>query len=171
MKTYVLERSQVIRRPRREVFAFFADAFNLELITPEFLHFRILTPFPIQMAPGTTIEYELRLFGVPLRWSTLIEKWTPGASFVDVQMRGPYRFWRHLHSFADERDGSVRVSDRVEYQMPFGFLGRLAHALIVRKLLEKIFDYRARTTKQLLDESVQSLGLMMWQRELFDERF
>lgn len=150
MQTYILERTQVIERPRGETFAFFGDAFNLERITPPFLHFRILNAPPIEMAEGTLLDYRLGLFGIPFYWKTLIEKWSPEESFVDVQLKGPYVLWRHTHTFEELTHTSTLVRDRVEYQIPFGPFGRIAHTLFVKKTLKKIFDYRARIIAQLL---------------------
>jgi hypothetical protein len=152
MARHLLERSQVVPRPRAEVFAFFADAHNLERITPAFLRFRILTPPPITMRPGAVIDYRLSLFGLPFRWRTEIEAFEPGVRFVDVQRRGPYRLWRHAHGFEDA-PGGTRVSDRVEYQLPLGPLGELAHAVAVRRQLRAIFDHRARVMADLLGVS------------------
>jgi hypothetical protein len=102
---HVLERSQLVPAARAEVFAFFADAFNLEAITPQFLRFRVTTPAPIPMAPGALIDYRLSLYGVGFRWRTRIEVWEPGVRFVDVQLSGPYRLWRHTHTFEDAPGG------------------------------------------------------------------
>lgn len=149
MTTHVLERIQLVPRPRAEVFAFFADAHNLERITPGFLRFRIVTPDPIAMHAGTRIDYRLSLFGVPFGWRTLIEVYEPGRRFVDVQLAGPYRRWRHLHAFEDA-PGGTRMLDRVEYELPLGPLGDLAHALVVRRQLRTIFDHRRRVIDALL---------------------
>ena len=138
MKTYVLEHHQEIKRPRSETFAFFADAFNLELITPGFLRFRILTPRPVSMRVGTLLEYQLSLFGLPFRWKTLIESWSPDDSFVDVQLEGPYLLWRHTHSFEETSRDCTLVRDHVEYRLPLGAAGRLANGLFVAKVLERI---------------------------------
>jgi ligand-binding SRPBCC domain-containing protein len=140
-RNYRLERTQTIPKPKSEVFAFFADPFNLERITPSFLSFRILTPGPIAMEPGTIIDYELRLYGVRMRWQTRIETVEPGFSFTDVQAKGPYRRWHHRHEFA-EVPGGTEIRDIVDYQLPFGPLGAIAHALFVRRSLARIFDYR-----------------------------
>ncbi len=150
MKIRLLERTQIIPRSRSEVFAFFSDAFNLERITPPFLRFRILTPPPIKMAAGTVIEYRLRLFGTPIFWRTLIESWRPEESFVDSQTKGPYSLWRHTHLFEEISPGQTLMRDTVEYALPFGLAGRLAHSLFVRRWLDEIFDYRARMTSWLL---------------------
>jgi ligand-binding SRPBCC domain-containing protein len=145
-----LERVQVIERPLEEVFAFFSDAENLETITPAFLHFRITSPRPIVLAPGALLDYELRLFGVPFRWRTRIETFEPPHRFTDVQLRGPYRRWHHTHSFRRVATGT-EMTDVVEYQLPLGPLGALAHALLVRRSLRRIFDYRR-------DRIVERLG-------------
>lgn len=150
MKTYTLERSQLIPRSRNEVFVFFSDAFNLERITPPFLRFRILTTPPISMEAGTFIEYRITLFGIPINWETLIERWTPESSFVDIQTRGPYALWRHTHSFEEKVPGLVLMRDHVEYGIPFGAIGRIAHALFIKRWLREIFDYRAAMTLRLL---------------------
>jgi ligand-binding SRPBCC domain-containing protein len=144
-----LVRRQFIARPVDEVFAFFAEAGNLEAITPAFLHFRITTPTPIEMAPGTLIDYRLRLFGCPFSWRTRIETFEPTRRFTDVQLRGPYRRWHHLHEFS-EVDGGTMMVDCVEYELPLGPLGGLAHALFVRRTLERIFDYRRDRVEKLL---------------------
>ncbi len=144
-----LLREQVIRRPLPEVFAFFADAANLQAITPEFLDFRIVTPLPIAMREGELIDYRLRLCGVPFSWRTRIETWEPGAHFTDRQVRGPYVLWHHQHEF-HETDGGTRMIDTVDYQLPFGPLGHATHAVFVRAALARIFDHRARRIEELL---------------------
>jgi ligand-binding SRPBCC domain-containing protein len=137
-----LERRQFVPRPRREVFAFFSDAANLEALTPTYMKFHILTPRPIVMRQGTLIDYELKLFGIRFHWRTLIEQFEPETRFVDVQLKGPYRRWHHEHAF-QEASGGTWVIDRVDYEMPLGPLGRIAHMLSVRRSLKQIFDFRA----------------------------
>jgi ligand-binding SRPBCC domain-containing protein len=128
-----------LARPRPEVFAFFADASNLEALTPPLLRFRILTPQPIEMRPGALIEYKLSLRGLPVRWKTEITAWEPPHRFVDEQRRGPYRLWVHEHTFEDAPGGGTFVLDRVRYQVPFG---RLANWLLVERDVRKIFTWR-----------------------------
>jgi ligand-binding SRPBCC domain-containing protein len=136
-----LEREQILPLPPEEAFAFFADALQLEAITPPWLHFRVLTPAPIEMRAGTEIEYRLRLHGVPVRWLTRIEVWEPGRRFVDLQLRGPYSVWHHTHSFTPHPDGTS-MRDLVRYALPLGALGRVAGGAFVRRDLERIFDFR-----------------------------
>lgn len=150
MYTYVLEREQIVPRSRREVFAFFCDATNLERITPPFLRFRVLTPAPIQMNEGTLLEYGLSLYGIPFKWRTLIETWRPEEKFVDTQLSGPYALWHHTHTFTEIAPRQTLMRDRVLYRLPWGILGRMAHWLFVGRALREIFDYRIKTTTALL---------------------
>jgi ligand-binding SRPBCC domain-containing protein len=141
----VLERGLWLPWPPVEAFPFFADARNLERITPPWLHFSVLTPDPIAMGEGTLIDYRLRLHGVPLRWRTRITVWDPPRRFVDEQVRGPYRLWRHEHRF-DPDGGGTRARDRVEYAARGG---ALAAALLVRRDLDRIFDYRRAALEEI----------------------
>ena len=149
-KQHTLRRSTWIGRPLPEVFAFFADAANLERLTPASLGFHILTPAPIEMGPGTRIDYRLTLSGVPVRWRTLITVWEPGSCFVDEQERGPYALWRHLHAFEAEA-GGTRMRDEVTYALPLGWLGEAAHHLWVKRQLAHIFDYRERVIARVFE--------------------
>jgi ligand-binding SRPBCC domain-containing protein len=127
-----------VPRPREEVFAFFADAANLDAITPPWLSFHTVTPAPITMGVGTVIDHRLRIRGIPVRWRSRITVWDPPRRFVDEQVRGPYRLWRHEHEF-EEQEGGTLVRDRVQYAVVFDFL---VHELLVRREVEKIFNYR-----------------------------
>jgi len=126
--------------PREEVFPFFADAFNLERVTPPHLRFKILSTAPIRLEAGAQIRYRLSLYRVPFPWTSLISVWDPPFRFVDQQIRGPYRRWTHSHEFYDE-NGATLIRDHVEYELPLRPFGELAYPLI-RHELEGIFRFR-----------------------------
>lgn len=138
MAQYRLNTRLFVARPLAETFAFFADAANLQVLTPPWLNFRIRTPQPIEMRSGTLIDYLIVVRGLPVPWRTLISDWTPPARFVDEQLWGPYWRWHHTHTFA-EADGGTLVEDTVSYS-PIG--GSLMHGLMVRRDLERIFTFR-----------------------------
>ena len=138
MKTFFYKDEIVLPVPIDEVFGFFAEARNLEKLTPPWLRFEVLTEGPITMAPGILIDYRIHWRGIPLRWRTEIEVWEPPHRFVDRQIRGPYRLWRHEHLFIDRGNGTS-IIDRVEYA-PFG--GALAQRLVVARDVKRIFAYR-----------------------------
>ncbi len=140
-----LEATLVLPRSRESVFPFFADAANLETITPPWLRFRILTPHPIEMRRGALIEYRLHLYGIPMRWLTEITAWEPPCRFVDEQRRGPYRKWIHEHTFT-ERDRGCEVIDFVKYAVPGG---ALIDRLFVGRSVRQIFDYRTRKLAEI----------------------
>ena len=146
---HLLTTSMSVLLPREEVFAFFADAANLEPITPPELRFQILTPQPISMHEGALIDYGLRLCGVPLRWQARISRWEPPVGFVDEQLRGPYHVWEHTHKFRDGRGGATIVEDVVRYGMPLAPFGEIFHPA-VRLQLERIFRFRRAAVRACL---------------------
>jgi ligand-binding SRPBCC domain-containing protein len=140
---HTLRREQRIRGTPGAVFEFFADAGNLEAITPPWLRFEIVTPRPIAMGVGALVEYGLVLHGLPISWLTRIEAWEPGVRFVDAQLTGPYRLWHHTHEFAPDGAGATLMRDTVRYALPLGPLGEVAHRAFVARDLRRIFDFRA----------------------------
>lgn len=147
---YSLQTDVTLESTLEDSFAFFADAGNLESITPPELRFSIKTPLPIEMRQGALIEYRLSLFGVPFGWLTEISVWEPGVRFVDQQVRGPFASWVHEHRFEALSEGRTRIQDEVHYSLPLGPLGGIAHP-IVRKRLDRIFSFREESVSRLLN--------------------
>jgi ligand-binding SRPBCC domain-containing protein len=147
---HIIRREQRLPGPPDEVFAFFADARNLEAITPPLLRFRVLQPDRIEMGVGALIRYRLRVRGFPVGWLTAIRAWDPPDRFVDEQLRGPYALWHHTHTFESLDGGGTLMRDVVRYALPLGPLGELARRLFVRRDLEAIFHYRAERIVELL---------------------
>jgi ligand-binding SRPBCC domain-containing protein len=146
MKIFTFESKLYLPVPIDTVFPFFAEVRNLELLTPPFLNFNIITPAPIVMARGTRIQYRLTLRGMPITWESEITAWEPPHRFVDEQLRGPYRLWKHQHDFR-ERDGGTDVSDHVDYAV---WGGSLVNSLLVAPDVKKIFAYRSSKLDELL---------------------
>lgn len=142
---YRLQAELWLPQPLDVVFAFFADAFNLEEITPPWLRFEVLTPRPIEMQTGQLIDYRLRLRGIPIHWQSEIKDWSPPYEFVDEMRRGPYRLWRHRHRFT-ARDGGTEVIDEVDYSVPGG---ALVNRLFVQRDLTTIFEYRRDSMRKI----------------------
>ena len=138
VKLYTFDQEQWLPQPREAIFPFFAEASNLEAITPPWVGFKILTPTPIEMKAGTIIDYRIHIHGIPIRWRTEITAWQPLSLFVDEQRIGPYRKWKHTHTFESVNGGTL-CRDHVEYAVPGG---ALIHRLFVRSDVEKIFAHR-----------------------------
>ena len=144
MKRHVLERRQLVSGEIDSVFSFFENPANLEAITPPWLNFQIIESTDDRVRVGTEFEYRLRWQGIPMSWRSRISEYERNEHFADEMLRGPYARWYHRHHF-ERLPGGVEIVDRVEYELPFGPLGRLVHHLIVRRQLEAIFDYRRDT--------------------------
>lgn len=147
MAEHILKRRQIIARPREEVFEFFADAMNLEEITPPELNFKIISEQPIDIKEGALIDYQLSLRGIPLTWKTEITLWKPPYEFVDTALKSPYKQWIHLHKFSVGEKNETIMEDIVRYRLPFEPLGDLAH-FIVKRELDYIFDYRYKVIEE-----------------------
>jgi ligand-binding SRPBCC domain-containing protein len=149
MKTFRLESRIWLRRPLELVFPFFADARNLEQLTPPWLRFQVLTAGEIRIAAGTRIDYRLRLRGIPIRWQSEITEWNPPRRFVDEQRGGPYRLWIHEHLFR-EHNGLTLAEDHVQYAV---LGGALVNRLLVEPDLARVFRYRRRKLAELFGEA------------------
>lgn len=147
---YCLTARMAVDLPREEVFELFADANQLERITPDWLNFEILTPRPILMRAGLLLDYKIRLHAIPIKWRTEISAWNPPFRFVDQQLKGPYKRWHHEHTF-EQIDGKTIVIDNVHY-IPRG--GSLIHRFMVKPDLEKIFRFRHDRLSEIFAERI-----------------
>ena len=155
MPEYILKRELTLDLPRVEVFDFFADAGNLERITPPELNFHIITPQPIDIRKGALIDYKLRMRGLPVKWRTEISIWNPPYEFIDQQLKGPYKQWIHRHTFTEMESNKTLIEDEVRYRLPLEPLGDIIH-FIVRRELDHIFDYRQKAVAEILSSRVNA---------------
>jgi len=142
---FLLTRETEVDCRLEELFPFFADARNLQAITPPWLHFEILSDLPIEMKEGALIRYRIRLHGIPVSWTTRISAWQPPLRFVDDQLSGPFRSWVHEHTF-EARGPRTLARDSVRYRVPGG---ALVNRLLVRPDIERIFDFRSSVLRNL----------------------
>jgi ligand-binding SRPBCC domain-containing protein len=146
---YQLKREQLVKTDLQTCWDFFSSPKNLSVITPEKMKFTVLAEQPKTMYEGLMITYKVSpVLGIPLGWITEIKTVQDGVFFVDEQRKGPYKIWHHEHRF-EAVEGGVLMTDIVSYTLPFGFLGKLAHWLFVRKELEAIFEYRFKKVDEL----------------------
>ena len=155
MAEHILERKQIVERPIAEIFEFFANAGNLEKITPPELNFKIISPQTIDIKKGALIDYQLKLRGIPITWKTEITQWNPPFDFVDTALKSPYKQWIHLHTFEEGANSNETImKDIVRYRLPLEPLGDIAH-FYVKKELKYIFDYRYKVIEEIFKLSEQ----------------
>ena len=152
MSEYIFKSTVTIEAPREEVFEFFADAGNLERITPPELNFHIVTPQPIDIHQGTLIDYKLKMRGIPMKWRTEISVWEPPVRFVDQQLRGPYSQWIHTHTFTEIGPNETLMEDEVRYRLPFEPIGDIAHFFVGREV-QYIFDFRRKAVEEIFQQT------------------
>jgi ligand-binding SRPBCC domain-containing protein len=148
LKIYELKRKVHVQAPVEDVFSFFSRAENLNLITPPWLKFQILTRLPIKMERQTHIDYSLHLFRIRFVWKTEIIEWKPPHLFIDKQTKGPYRYWEHIHRFEKANQGTD-MEDIVRYAVPGFVFAPLVHFFFVGPRLEKIFSFREESLLRL----------------------
>jgi ligand-binding SRPBCC domain-containing protein len=143
MKTYNIKREQFLPATMDDAWEFFSSPENLAKITPSRLQFRILSKSGgSAMYEGQIIRYKIKVLpGIVTGWVTEIVQVEKPYRFTDIQRSGPYALWQHQHTFKPA-DGGVQMIDEVTYAIPFGWLGRFAHLIFVRRELNTIFDYR-----------------------------
>ena len=152
MHVYELRCEMLVRRGIGEVFSVFEDPYNLLSITPHWLNLRVTSKERVVMREGAEIVYKIRWLGIPITWKTLITAYDPPFSFTDEAVEGPYLFWRHHHTFAEQPEGTL-VRDVVDYALPFGPVGQLMHRLVVGRQLRHIFAFRQKALRQLLGKT------------------
>lgn len=147
---YELKREIIVNASVADVWAFFSSPHNLEKITPPYMGFLIVDcPDVTEIYNGMQIRYKVRpIANIPLTWVTLISSVEQGRMFADVQLKGPYKFWEHIHTF-EPVNGGVLMKDHIRYKMPFGILGRIVNRLKVQGDLERIFNYREAVIKKI----------------------
>jgi ligand-binding SRPBCC domain-containing protein len=148
---YQLKKKQLVKTDLDTCWDFFSSPKNLKVITPDYMGFKVKTDIPDKMYEGLMIEYTVTpLLNIPMNWITEIKYVHDKKFFVDEQRQGPYAMWHHEHHF-EEVDEGVMMTDIVSYRIPLGFLGKLAHPLIVKGKLEEIFDYRVKKVDELFN--------------------
>lgn len=153
---YNFHAEQFLNVTLEEAWQFFSSAKNLEVITPPSLGFKIISlPESKEIYEGMLIDYTVKpILGIPLHWKTEIAKVQKPYAFMDKQLKGPYKVWEHTHTF-EEKDNGVLMRDHVRYVLPFGFLGRIAHYLLVKKKLNGIFEFRKKVlNKKFVDHAI-----------------
>ena len=152
MKKHTIRFEQFIDLPVEDVFNFFSKPENLSLITPPRLRFKILTPTPVPMKKGQSIDYILTIMYLfKIRWTSLIQEYNRPYSFVDTQITGPYSYWHHTHSFISHKNGTI-IKDCVVYSIPFGIVGTFLNAIYIKYDLNSIFKYRHKILDQIFTQ-------------------
>lgn len=149
---YTLRRSITVPGTLDTVFEFFNCPENLEKLTPSNLSFHLLTPSPVAMHNGAVFDYTIGLFGIPMRWTSIITNYDPPHQFVDIQLKGPYAYWHHKHSF-EPRGDNVEVTDEIHYEIGFSLFGKMLLRPLVQRQLKSIFAFRAQAIEQLFEHS------------------
>ena len=145
-KIYTFYKEQFVPSDLDTVFEFFSRPENLEKITPSSMGFNIITPTPIDMKEGAIIDYTVKIMGVPMRWRTMITSYKKNEYFVDEQLKGPYSYWHHKHTFK-EVEGGVLIIDEITYALPIQAFRLIVHPGLIKPQLNQIFNFRFQTIK------------------------
>lgn len=145
-KVYTFYKEQFVPSDMDTVFEFFSRPENLEKITPSAMGFNIITPTPIEMKEGAIIDYTVKILGVPVRWRTMITSYKKNEYFVDEQLKGPYSYWHHKHTFK-EVEGGILIIDEITYALPIQAFRKIVHPVLIKPQLNQIFDFRFQTIK------------------------
>ncbi|MDQ1859098.1 MULTISPECIES: SRPBCC family protein [unclassified Chryseobacterium] len=149
---YRLYREQQLKCDIETAWEFFSSPHNLSEITPASMSFVVLSESDEPIFKGMEIDYTVSpVLGIPMRWKTVISQVEDYKSFTDFQKEGPYKHWNHFHEFIPNEDG-VLIRDTVDYELPMGFLGKIAHRIFVKEKLRSIFDFRYRVLDDLFNK-------------------
>jgi ligand-binding SRPBCC domain-containing protein len=149
---YTLEVEQFIKTDIKNAWDFFSNPENLSKITPEYMGFKITSAKSVKMYQGQIITYKIGILPfLKSNWVTEITHVKEGLYFVDEQRSGPYKIWHHEHFF-NEKEGGVLMMDKVSFALPFGFLGKIAFAVFIKKELKKIFNFRFIKLEELFNK-------------------
>lgn len=142
---YRLSSKQQLPITLDEAWDFLSNPKNLKIITPNYMSFDIISGDDKPMFAGQIIQYIVTpVLGIKTNWVTEITQVVDKEYFVDEQRFGPYALWHHKH-FIKPIEGGVEMEDIIDYKVPFGFIGRMVHPILVKPKLTEIFNYR--TTK------------------------
>jgi ligand-binding SRPBCC domain-containing protein len=156
--TQRLRAQQILPHTREDAFAFFEDPRNLYSITPDWLDFRLVdSDQKTEVFEGAEYNYTIRWMGLPIKWRSRIVDYRPPDRFTDVQVRGPYRIWKHVHMFEKIPEGTW-MKDEVTYRIQLGLLGLALNRGVIQKQLKDIFTYRAYTIDQKLHKGALLKG-------------
>ncbi|MDR6158286.1 ligand-binding SRPBCC domain-containing protein [Chryseobacterium sp. SLBN-27] len=150
---HTLFREQQLHCDIQTAWEFFSAPGNLSKITPKDMNFIVRTKFENdEIYEGMIIDYFVSpLLGIKMKWKTEITQVNFRKSFTDFQKEGPYKLWNHHHEFIENEHG-VLMKDTVDYELPLGFLGDIAHKLFVKNKLEHIFDYRFKVLEKYFNQ-------------------
>ncbi len=144
---FIFEQRQEIDKELYEIFPFFEKPENLGEITPTWINFKINGNKKMKMQENAEFNYTIKMYGIPIRWKTLITKYEPPYLFVDVQKKGPYKKWIHHHHF-EEKGGKTIMIDKVEYDLYGGPIKKLINKLFIERSVKKIFQFRKEVIKK-----------------------
>jgi ligand-binding SRPBCC domain-containing protein len=149
---YQFKSEQQINCEIGTVWEFFSSPYNLSVITPEYMDFKVLNDLAnVPVYNGMIIDYTVSpVWGIPLRWKTRIQEVNYQKSFTDIQVSGPYKLWEHRHEFIQNPMG-VLMTDTITYELPLGVMGQFAHRIMVKKRLDEIFAYRFKVVESIFN--------------------
>lgn len=142
------KRYQWVNSPLDNIFTFFSDGANLQKLTPSNMQFKVINQSTEVLEAGTLIDYKLKVHGIPMKWKTRINSFTKNESFVDDQLKGPYKKWLHKHSFTSVKGGTL-ICDNVAYKVPLGILGHVVAGWFIKMDINNIFNYRNKVIEEI----------------------